>query len=273
MEGSINFRGMIQSGLAWRCAVCILLCLGMSGCNSGGDSQVQEQREPHFLMGQKLARQMDYQGAIDAYEKALHVNPRSASAHFELALLCEDKAGDPAAAIYHYQQFLKLCSGFDNKIDAVEQHIVSCKVELAKSVASLAPLSPSGQTNMERILLENRDLKAQLARWQDYYRTGHMQPSTNAAILDPPTNSSPAGAGRVTTNTGIGRTVQFAPGSPPGGRSSVPSAGRTHPVKSGETLAAIARKYGISLNALQMANPGVDPKHMRVGAVLNIPGS
>jgi len=264
---------MIQSGLAWRCAVCILLCLGMSGCYSGGDSQVQEQREPHFLMGQKLARQMDYQGAIDAYEKALQVNPRSASAHFELALLCEDQAGDPAAAIYHYQQFLKLCSGFDNKIDAVEQHIVSCKVELAKSVASLAPLPPSAQTNMEKILLENRDLKAQLARWQDYYRAGHFQPSTNVATQDPPTNSSPGGAGRVTTNTGTGRIVQLPPGSFSGGRPSVPGTGRTHSVKSGETLAAIARKYGISLSALQMANPAVEPKHLRVGAILNIPAS
>lgn len=264
---------MIQSGLAWRCAVCILLCLGMSGCYSGGDSQVQEQREPHFLMGQKLARQMDYQGAIDAYEKALQVNPRSASAHFELALLCEDQAGDPAAAIYHYQQFLKLCSGFDNKIDAVEQHIVSCKVELAKSVASLAPLPPSAQTNMEKILLENRDLKTQLARWQEYYRAGHFQPSTNVATEDPPANSSPVGAGRMTTNTGTGRIIQLPAGSPPGGRSSVPGTGRTHSVKTGETLVWIARKYGVSLNALQTANPGVEPKHLRVGAILNIPAS
>ncbi len=264
---------MIQSGVAWRCAVCILLCLGMSGCYSGGDGQAQEQREPHFLMGQKLARQMDYQGAIDAYEKALQVNPRSASAHFELALLCEDKVGDPAAAIYHYQQFLKLCSGFDNKIDAVEQHIVSCKVELAKSVASLAPLSPSGQTNMERILLENRDLKVQIARWQEYYRTSHFQPSTNTATQDPPTNSNTASANRVTTNMGTGRAVQLTPSSQSGSRSSVPGAGRTYSVKSGETLAGIARKYGISLNALQTANPGVEPKRLRVGAILNIPES
>jgi len=273
MEGSISFRGMIQSGLAWRCAVCILLCLGVGGCYSGGDSQVQEQREPHFLMGQKLARQMDYQGAIDAYEKALQVNPRSASAHFELALLCEDKAGDPAAAIYHYQQFLKLCSGFDNKIDAVEQHIVSCKVELAKSVASLAPLSPSGQTNMEKILLENRDLKAQLARWQEYYRAGHFQPSTNVAAQDPPARSTSVGAVGATTNTGTGRIVQLAPGPSSAGRPPVAGSGRTYSVKSGETLVGISRKYGISLNALQAANPGVEPRRLRVGAVLNIPAS
>ncbi len=244
----------------------------MTGCYSGGDSQAQEQREPHFLMGQKLARQMDYQGAIDAYEKALLVNPRSASAHFEMALLCEDKAGDPAAAIYHYQQFLKLCSGFDNKVDAVEQHIVSCKVELAKSVASLAPLPPSAQTNMEKILLENRDLKAQLARWQDYYRAGRFQPLTNAPIPDPPTNSGPVGAGRTATNSGDDRVVQRSPGAS-NSQSSIPGPGRTHSVKSGETLAAIARKYGISLNALQTANPGVDPRHLRVGATLNIPAS
>ena len=40
-----------------------------------------------------------------------------------------------------------------------------------------------------------------------------------------------------------------------------------------ETLAAIARKYGISLNSLVAANPGLNPKKMRVGQTLNLPPS
>ncbi len=177
---------MTRFHLALRCATCILLLLAVGGCVPGGDSRGDEQKEPHYLMGQKLAGQLDYQGAVDAYEKALQVNPRSASAHFELALLCEDKdkAGDPAAAIYHFQRFLKLCSRSDNRIDAVEQHIISCKVELAKSVAALAPLSPTAQNNLEKILLENRDLKAQLVKLQEEYSAGHLQASTNLPSRD-----------------------------------------------------------------------------------------
>ena len=46
---------------------------------------------------------------------------------------------------------------------------------------------------------------------------------------------------------------------------------RTHTVAAGETLAAIARQQGVSLTALQAANPGVNPKKMRMGQVINLP--
>ena len=51
---------------------------------------------------------MDYQGAIQAFEESLEANPHSAAAHFELGWLYDEKESDPAAAIYHYQQYLKL---------------------------------------------------------------------------------------------------------------------------------------------------------------------
>jgi len=53
----------------------------------------------------------------------------------------------------------------------------------------------------------------------------------------------------------------------PGGSAS----SRTHVVKPGETMAAVARRYQIRLPALQSANPGVDPKRLRAGQVLNLP--
>jgi LysM repeat protein len=36
-------------------------------------------------------------------------------------------------------------------------------------------------------------------------------------------------------------------------------------------MAAIARKSGVSLSALQAANPGVTPKKIHAGQVLNLP--
>jgi LysM repeat protein len=42
-------------------------------------------------------------------------------------------------------------------------------------------------------------------------------------------------------------------------------------VVSGETLAGIARKQGISLAALEAANPGVNPKKLKAGQMLNLP--
>ena len=42
-------------------------------------------------------------------------------------------------------------------------------------------------------------------------------------------------------------------------------------VKSGDTLAKIARANGCSLSDLQSVNPGVDSKHLRVGQKLKLP--
>jgi LysM repeat protein len=49
-------------------------------------------------------------------------------------------------------------------------------------------------------------------------------------------------------------------------------AGTTYTIKRGDTLWAIAREHGITLEALQAANPEVtDPTKLRVGQVLVIP--
>ena len=47
---------------------------------------------------------------------------------------------------------------------------------------------------------------------------------------------------------------------------------RTYTVKSGDTMDAIAREHGVSVSALRAANPGVEPRRIRPGQVLRIPG-
>jgi LysM repeat protein len=57
------------------------------------------------------------------------------------------------------------------------------------------------------------------------------------------------------------------PGSPP------PVAGQTHTVRPGETLSAIARRYGVSVWVLARANSLANPSLIVPGQVLVIPGS
>lgn len=52
-----------------------------------------------------------------------------------------------------------------------------------------------------------------------------------------------------------------------------PTSARTHRVRSGETLSHIARRYGVSVNALRSANGNVDPRRLRPGQTLRLPAA
>ena len=86
---------------------------------------------------------MDFPGAIEAFEQSLEANPHSAAAHFELGWLYDEKASDPAAAIFHYQRYLKLNPNADNA-DVIKQRIYRCKQQLAADVLPL-PSAPAAQ--------------------------------------------------------------------------------------------------------------------------------
>jgi LysM repeat protein len=51
----------------------------------------------------------------------------------------------------------------------------------------------------------------------------------------------------------------------------VPAAGSEYTVVKGDTLAVIAKKNGVSLSALQTANPGVVPTKLKIGQKLAVP--
>jgi LysM repeat protein len=53
----------------------------------------------------------------------------------------------------------------------------------------------------------------------------------------------------------------------------VPSAGSEYTVVKGDILANIAKAHGVSLNALQTANPGVIPTKLKIGQKLVIPAA
>jgi len=248
------------------------LCLAGGGCLPSGSNSLEEQREPHFLTGKSRVNSMDYEGAAEAFEKALEVNPRSAAAHFELGLLCENNRQDFAAAIYHFDRYLKLRPQ-DEYAEVVQQRIVACKQELAKSV-SLAPLSQSMQKELERYSAENRDLKQKLEAWQAYYTANGGQGTTPPNLTPAPRPPTPGPVPVPPQPTSQTPTPpRPAPNPTPGTTPPKPQKilTRSYVVKQGETPASIARKYGVKLDALLAANPGLNPSRLRIGQTLVIP--
>jgi len=252
-----------------RGALLALAALVLSGCVPTAQSQSDEEKEPHFMAGKNRARTLDYKGAVESFEKALEVNPHSAAAHFELACLFDQKESNPAAAIYHYESYLKLRPEAGNA-DVVKQRIMTCKQELARNV-SLGPLTERQQRELEQLAEENKKLNEQLKRqgedlerWRAY--AARLQGATNQTAPPPsPARAAPAPAA---PSASLGETLvaNSRPISPAAGATN-----RTHTVRAGETLSVIARKYGVKVDALQTANPRVDPRKLQVGQSLSIP--
>ena len=267
------------------------LFAAVSGCSPDDSSQTDEEKEPHFVLGNSRFNEMNYDGAIEAFEESLEVNPHSAQAHYRLAQIFDSQRPDPAAAIYHYQEYLKLSPNADNR-DVITQRIQSCKQQLAADVLQL-PSTPAMQRQLDTLVQTNRLLEAQvdqlngvIKQWSAYCASLQAQMQAQAAqTAAPQGNSNPtpnpapqtsvtpddisAGSSspqpQASSSTDTGAVVSPRPAPSHSIRT------RIHVVASGETMASIARKHGISLSALEAANPRVNPKRLRVGEPLNLP--
>ena len=254
----------------FRPALMALLAAALAGCLPTGSGQ-DEQKETHFQAGRARVNGMDYGRAVEAFNKALEVNPHSAAAHFELGWLYADKQPDPAAAIYHYERYLVLRPKAENA-KTIEQHVFRLKQKLAEAVFPL-PATPGVQRQLEELMEKNRQLQEEVDKWRAYYANHDVASATNppGGNLGSRTSSahggqSPLGGTSPQTPPSDNRGVVA---SGPGGKTTV----RSHRVQAGETPSAIAKKYGIKLDVLMAANPGLKPTRMQVGQVLTIPAS
>lgn len=250
----------------------LLLTLGLwiAGCTRIPDSEADDRTNPDFLKGTRRLNEMDYKGAVEAFERALLRNPRSAASHWELGLLYEQKLNDYASAIYHYQKHLGLLPNSNVK-EMVRERIASCRLELARSV-SFSLVNQQVQAGLDRLTSENaslrhqvEQLKAQLAGASNVIAPAPVfptAPATNEIQPAKPAVALPADRLEGTNKPAAGLTNVVSPA-----RAVV----RTHLVRPGETPFRIAQKYGLTVEQLLRANPGLVPQKMRAGQSINIP--
>jgi tetratricopeptide (TPR) repeat protein len=248
---------------AWffRGFLAVLLCASLNGCIPSSQSRIEEEKEPHFLAGKNCINSMDYRGAIEEFEKALEVNPHSASAHFQLGWLFEEKEPDPAAAIYHYQQSLRLRPNSENA-EWIKQRIMNCKQDLAKTVLPL-PITPGMQRQFEQLADENKRLREEndLLKKELANRAAMQANSDGAHSV--PVRQTPVAQNSSAVQNSVSAETSRAHQPPP--------AMRTHTVESGDSPYSIAKKYGVKLDSFMAANPGLDPKRLKIGQTVRIP--
>jgi len=226
--------------------------LALAGCLAGcipGESHVDEEKDPHFQRGRSLVNSLDYKGAVEEFEKALETNPRSAAAHFELGWLYDTKLNDYAAAIYHYERNRQLDPKSD-RARRVEEQIRACKQELANNVFPL-PDGKNLQREVDRLMAENLALKQRIDVLQ-------RQAAANASLVQPGAASARLAANPLPRAEAAAQTAA----------STHP---RVHVVRERETISSIAAQYRLRAGAVLAANPGVEPRRLRVGQSLNLP--
>jgi LysM repeat protein len=262
--------------------ILLLVCSAVvwTGCEPSFMSPQEEERDPHFLAGQERARAADIQGAIEEFEAALENNPRSGAAHLELGLINEQKRQDFAEAIYHYQRFLRLRPKA-TQAENIRERIRACKSDLARTEV-IAPVTASLQrdlasattanvqlrSNVEMLERKVQELEAQLRGRPQV----QLQPQAPVFSREPNVpQSDEQTPSPVTDNArqpAARRPVQVTPlprADPPAAQT------RTHSVRSGDTITQVARKYGLSVQSIIRANPGVKPERLQIGQELKIP--
>jgi LysM repeat protein len=241
-------------------ALATIVLVVAAGCSPSDQSAADEEKEFHFEQGNNCFNAMDYPGAVEAFRAALEVNPRSAQAHYRLAQLFDSKQPDPAAAVYHYQEYLRLNPRAENTV-LIRDRIAACKERLTADVMSM-PTAPAAMHQIEILTQTNSVLKAQIAQLQSEKRelNDYITSLQSAARNNPPPQNNFSAPMPVRQNPSAPNFV-----------TPLPVHVRTYAVKAGETMAAIARKNGVSLSALTAANPGVNPKKLRVGQMLSLP--
>jgi hypothetical protein len=293
---SFNFGRMTKLAGALRPVLFLLLAFSLTGCFQFNRSSLEEEKDPHYLEGQRRVNSMDYDGAIESFEKALQTNPNSAAAHLELGLLYETRKNDPASAIYHYQRHLKLRP--DSAMgDVVNQKIVGCKRDLAKSVAFVVG-DRDIQRQIDKLTSTNALLKQQLDAYRAEFAhrsqapvtyvtnyltvTQYVASASSREAARPPLNESAGGPrnggpspprqSRPSANDWTPQT--FTPQtrtSPRGAANTSAHSTRVHTVQKGETVAAISRRYNVTISAIAAVNPGLNVNRVNAGAKIVIP--
>lgn len=157
----------------WRLLVSLSLVFSLVGCSQFKRSNVADEKDPYYLEGERRQSGLDYDGAIQSFERALQSNPNNAAAHFRLGGLYSDKKKDFAAAIYHYQKHLRIYTNSPRAGQIIDQ-INYCKRELARG-HSITFASAEVQRQMERLTMTNeiyakriQELEAELRRGPQY---------------------------------------------------------------------------------------------------------
>ena len=272
----------------WPLIGCLAAALLGAGCDRLTKGEDDERHEANFLNAINLQTQGRDDEALKAFNRALEANPQSASAHREIGQLCLDKKRDYALAVFHLRRHQQIKASRSSKTTkdpgdyAVEQQIKQAQILLAAEFTDQIG-QQQNQSKIDELKRRNAELETTVTRLNQQIALRGApvvvanpappppspQVQTQAAAV--PVKDLAPGPVAAAAPAAVVRPTDTKTGSPAPKPASRASAARTHVVKAGEVPAAIARRYGISVQELMAVNKGIDPRRMRAGQTLNLP--
>lgn len=264
-----------------RCLTACLLAglMVLSGCVPESSS-VDEERDAHLLAGKQRLVNRDIDGAIAEFEQALQVNPKNSTAHFELAVVYKTLKNDDASAIYHYQKCIAAQPN-GRRRPLAEQAIKGSRQDIAKaeqdSMNGAISRIYQQTMNTNQVLVQRvQMLEAELSRVQALLKnlgagpqvlpqTNYLQQPQQSALPDPASRVAPRSNAPVTQANNQPASSQRTESPRPTTQQ------RTHTVKQGDSLRAIAAQYKVPLDKLLAANRNVDARKLKIGQTIVIP--
>ncbi len=228
------------------------LFLVFAGC---GEPEVRN----HPLM--RKVEQYRSEGRADLAEKfcreLLRQRPDSPEAHLAMATLCDESLDRPAAALFHYDEFLRLAPPDSPEREPVAGYRRVVRARLLRQLESeaLPPLPPGEAERLREEVARLRELNLKLANHSaGLQRELDRRPGDGAAVpaVSPAEPSEGAPAVSEASEGGV----------------------RRYRVRRGDTLGAVAAKfYGSTSKAelIRRANRLPERHVLRIGQELIIP--
>lgn len=152
--------------------------------------------------------------------------------------------------------------------DAIEKRVAEA-VDTAKKAAADAN-SVGGNGEFASLKTDFEELEAKHKADFQVIANRQVQLQNNAKTTDARLARLEGGKGSAGTSSASAGTPQGGQSAAAGPASAQPSGGK-YTVQAGDNPSKIAKKLGIPLNDLMAANPGLDPKRLRVGQEINVP--
>jgi nucleoid-associated protein YgaU len=195
-----------------RAGLIVLLAGSAVAMLTGCDKVFQSSAARSLDAAEEKEKAGDYKAAVQSYEAAIDGTPKSADVHYRLAMIYDDKLGNPLSAVHHFRRYLEIAPRGTHAKDA-RNFISQDELKLGTSLSKGGMMS---QSDAARLKNDNLELRNQLvdARKQitDLRSSLHDSLQHGGKATDIPQKPIPANA-------------------------------RTYTVEPGDTLASISRKF------------------------------